>query len=56
MLTIAEDEVMYKLDPEIEITEAKTEDSSDTAIPEPSSASATPKSRKPVSPPPRQDA
>ena len=34
MLTIAEDEVMYKLGPEIEITEAGTEDSSDTTVPD----------------------
>ena len=56
MLTIAEDEVVYKLGPEIEVTEAGTEDSSDTAVPEPPPASPTPKSRKPASLPPRQEA
>ena len=33
MLTIAEDEVVYKLGPEVEMAETGTEDSSDIAIP-----------------------
>ena len=35
MLTIAEDEVVYKLSPEVEIAETGTKDSSNTAVPEP---------------------
>ena len=35
MLTIAEDEVVYKFGLEIEVAEIGTEDSSDTAVPEP---------------------
>ena len=56
MLTIAEDEDVYKLSPEIEITEAGIEVSSNTAIPEPPPAVLTPNSRKPTSPPSRQEA
>ena len=56
MLTITEDEVVYKLGPEVEIAETGTEDSSDTAVPEPPPASPPPKVRKPTSPPPRQEA
>ena len=54
MLTIAEDEVVYKLGIEFEIMEAGTKDSSDTAVPEPPPASPTLNSRKPTSPPSRQ--
>ena len=52
MLTIAEDEVVYKLGPEVEVVETGTEDSSDTAVTEPAPTSPTPKIRKPTSPPP----
>src|SRR5450631_1045314 len=56
MLTIAEDEVVYKIGPEVEVAETGTEDSSDTSVPEPPPVSSPPKVRKPASPPPRQEA
>ena len=56
MLTIVEDEVVYKLGPEVEMAETGTEDSSDTAIPELTPASPPPKIRKPTFPPPRPEA
>ena len=55
MLTIAEDEVVYKLGPEVEVAETGTEDSSDTAVPEPPPASPPPKVQKPTSPSSRQE-
>ena len=56
MLTIAKDEMMYRLGPEVEMAETRTEDSSDTAVPKPPPASPPPKVRKPTSPPPRPEA
>ena len=56
MLTIVEDEVVYKLGPEVEMEETGTEDSSDTAVPEPTPASPPLKVQKPTSPPPRPEA
>ena len=56
LLTIAEDEVVYKISPEIEVAETRIEDASDTAVPKPPPVSSPPKVRKPVSPPPRQEA
>ena len=56
MLTIAEDEVVYKLGPEVEMAETGMEDSSDITIPEAPPASPPPKVRKPTSPPPRPEA
>ena len=56
MLTIMEDEVVYKFGPEIEIAEIGTEDTNDTAVPEPPPTSSPPKVQKPASPPPRQEA
>ena len=56
MLTIAEDEVVYKITPEVEVPETGTEDSSDTAVPEPPPVLSPPKVRKPTSPPARQEA
>ena len=41
MLTIAEDEVVYKIAPEVKAPETGTEDSSDTAVPEPPLVSST---------------
>ena len=46
-MTIAEDEVVYELGPEVKMAETGTEDSSDTAVPEPTPASPLPKVRKP---------
>ena len=55
--TIVEDEVTYKLGPEVEPTEAKTEQSlSDRAVPVPPPATPTPDSRKTVVPQPRDEA
>ena len=56
MLTIAENEVVYKLGPEVEMAEIGLEDSNDTAVPEPPPASPPPKVQKPTSLPPRQEA
>ena len=56
MLTIAEDEVVYKITPEVEVPETGTEDSSDTAVPEPPPVLSPPKIRKPTSPSARQEA
>ena len=56
MLTITEDEVVYKLGPEVKMAETRTEDSSDTAVPEPPSVSPPPKVRKPTSLPPLPEA
>ena len=52
MLTVVEDEVVYKLGPEVEMAETGTEDSNDTAVLEPPPTSPTPKVQKPTSPPP----
>ena len=51
-LTIAEDEVVYKLGPEVGMAETGTKDSSDIVVPEPTPASPPSKVRKPTSPPP----
>ena len=52
-----ENEVAYKLGPEIEPMAAKTEESlSDPTIPEPSPATPTPNSRKTAAPQPRDEA
>lgn len=51
MLKIAEDEVVYKLGPEVEVAIIGTEDSNDTAVPEPPPSSPTPRIRNPASPP-----
>ena len=56
MLTISEDEVVYKLDLEVEVAETGTQDSSDTVVPEPPPSSPNPKIRKLASPPSRQEA
>ena len=56
MLTIAEDKVVYKLGSEVEMAETRTEDSNDTAVPEPTPTSPPPKVQKPTSPPPRPEA
>ena len=56
MLTIAEDEVVYKLGLKVEIAETGTEDSSDTTVLEPPPTMPPPKVRKPTSPPSRQEA
>ena len=56
MLTIAEDEVVYKLCPEVELAETGPEDSSDTAVPEPPPTLPAPKIWNPASPPPRHEA
>ena len=56
MLTIVEDKMVYKLSVEVEMAETGMEDSSDTAVPEPTPASPLPKVRKPTSPPPRPEA
>ena len=56
LLTIAENEVVYKIGPEIEVAETITEDSSDTAVPKPPLVSSPPKVRKSTSPPPRHEA
>ena len=55
-LTIAEDEVVYKLGPEVEITEAGTKKLSDHAVLETPLVAPTPDSRKPTAPEPRQEA
>ena len=49
MLTIAEDEVVYKITLEVEAPETGTEDSSDPAVLEPPPVSSPPKIRKPNS-------
>ena len=46
------DEVIYKLDPEAEVKDKGTENSSDPAVPEEPPTSPTPSFRKPASPPP----
>ena len=51
MLTIAADEVVYKLGPEAEAADTGTEDSSDPAVPEEPPVSPTPSFWKPTSPP-----
>ena len=55
-MTSAEDEVVYKLGPEVEMTEAETKKSSDHAVPETLPTAPTPDSRKPTAPQPRQEA
>ena len=55
MLTIAEDEVVYKLGSKVKVAKTKTENSSDTTVPEPPPSSPTPKIQKPASPLPRQE-
>ena len=56
-LTIAEDKVAYKLGPEIELTEAGTEEPlSDPTVPKPSLAALTPDSRKTAASQPRDEA
>ncbi len=52
LLTIAADDVVYKLGPEAKIAETRTEDSSDPAVPKEPPVSPTPRIRKPASPPP----
>ena len=52
MLTIAEDEVMYKLGPEVEVVENGTEDSSDPTFSKELLVSPTPSFQKLASPPP----
>ena len=56
MLTIAEDKVVYKITPKVDVPETGTEDSSDTVVPEPPPVSSPPRVRKPTSPPARQEA
>ena len=51
-MTIAEDEVVYKLGPEAEATETGTDISSEPAVLEEPPISPTPSFRKPASPPP----
>ena len=53
-ITIAEDEVVYKLGPDVELTEAGTKESlSDPAVPEPPPAAPTPNVRRAATPQPR---
>ena len=52
MLTIATDEVVYKLGPKAKVADTGTEDSNDPAVPEEPPVSPTPSFRKPASPPP----
>ena len=52
MLTIATDEVVYKLGPKAKVADTETEDSNDPAVPEEPPVSPTPSFRKPASPPP----
>ena len=52
LLTIAADEVTYKIEPEVEVKDTGTETSSDPVIPEEPPTSPTPSFRKPTSPPP----
>ena len=51
-MTIAADDVTYKIEPEAEVEDTGTETSSDPVIPEERPTSPTPSFRKPVSPPP----
>ena len=53
LLTIAADEVVYKLGPEAKVARTRTEDSSDPAVPEEPPVAPTPRVRKSTSPPPR---
>ena len=56
-MTIAEDEVAYKLPPEIKLTEAGTEESlSDPTVPEPSPDVHVPEPQRPTAPPTRSEA
>jgi hypothetical protein len=56
-LTIAEDEVVYKLGPEVKITETKMEEfSEDPVIPKPPPSAPTPKTRRAATPQPRNEA
>ena len=56
-LIIAEDVVVYKLGPEVELTEAGTEESlSDLAVPEPPPTAPTPDSRRAATPQPQNEA
>ena len=56
-ITIAKDEVVYKLGLDVELTEAGTEESlSDPTVPEPPPAAPTPKVRRAATPQPRTKA
>ena len=56
-LTIAEDEVIYKLGPDVEVTEAGTKESSgDPAIPEPPPSAPVPEPKRATTPQPHYDA
>ena len=57
MLTIAEDEVVYKFGLDVEVTKARTEESSgDLAVLEPSPFTPVPEPRRATNPQPRHDA